>query len=103
MLQLNPPIIQTAQAVLHIVERHTHSGIAKFAHKSKFNAGENIVNLIALAAPHRMVLQSSGRYARTCHVGRDIGLDSRTGTQTDVLTVITGASGVLVTAFPGRP
>lgn len=101
--ELNPPIVQTELGLEHILERHTHNGIAKYVRKSKFNAEENVATLIALAAPYRMVLQPSGRYARTHDAGRFIGYDSTTGTMTTLVTVITDASGNLTTAFPGSP
>jgi len=86
----------------HVLARHTHNGIAKYSRKSKFNAGENIAELIALAAPQPMVSQPSGRYARTYNAGRTIGYDSTTGTMTSLVSVITDASGNLTTAFPGN-
>lgn len=101
--ELNPPIIQTAQGIAHVIDRHTHNGIMRFTRKSKFNAGENIADLIARAVPYSMVLQPSGRYARTYSAGRIIGYDGTTGAVTDFVTVITDVSGELTTAFPGRP
>ena len=103
VLKLNPPIVQTARGLAHVLQRHTHNGIARYVHKSKFSVGENIANLIARAAPYPMVLQPSGRYARTYSAGRIIGYDSTTGAMTDFVTVITDVSGDLITAFPGRP
>ena len=101
--ELNPPIVQTVPGLAHTLERHTHSGITKYLRKSKFNVGENVAALIALAAPYRMVLQPSGRYARTYNAGRMIGYDSTIGTMTSLVSVITDASGNLTTAFPGNP
>ena len=103
MYELNPPIVQTAQGMIHVLERHTHNGIAKYRRKSKFNTSEDISSLIALAARHRMILQPSGRYARTFAAGRIIGYDGTTGTMTEIVSVITDVSGELVTAFPGNP
>ena len=101
--ELNPPIVQTAQGLAHILQRHTYNGIARYIRKSKFNAGEDVAALIALAAPYQMVLQPSGRYARTYDAGRVIGFDTTMGVLTSLVTVITDASGNLTTAFPGNP
>jgi hypothetical protein len=100
---LNPPIVQTPSGIAHVIERHTHNGIARYIRKSKFNAGENITELIDLAANQQIVLQPSGRYARTYDAGRVIGFDSTMGTMTTLVTVITDANGNLTTAFPGNP
>src|SRR5262249_42451749 len=101
--ELNPGIIITSQGLQHVIERHTLSGIAKFAGKSKFNAGEDVVRLIESATQQRMVQQANGNFARTFDVGRIIGFDRNIGAQTSLMTVITRADGSLVTAFPGRP
>ena len=103
MILLNPPINQTASGLRHVRERHTESGIARFAHKSKFHRGEDVSALIAAATHHRVILQPNGRLARTYDTGRIIGYDSTAGRQTTVVTVVTDQSGDLVTAFPGEP
>ncbi len=100
---LNPPILQTSRGLAHVIDRHTYSGIPRFANKSKFNLGENISELISQATHHPMTRQPNGRYARTFNAGRNIGLDRTTGGQTSTMTVVTEPDGTLVTAFPGRP
>ena len=100
---LNPGIKVTPNGLQHVIERHTHSGIAKFAGKSKFNTGEDVVGLIESATQQRMVQQANGNFARTFDVGRNIGFDRNVGAQTSWMTVITRADGSLVTAFPGLP
>jgi hypothetical protein len=100
---LNPPINITQKGLQHVVDRHTASGIAKFASKSKFNPGENIADLITAGTQQPMVQQAGGRFARTFDVGRNIGLDRATGGQTSIMTIITEGNGSLVTAFPGVP
>ena len=100
---LNPPIRINDRLTGHVLPRHTSDGPAKFAGKSKFNEGEDLESLILRATQAPMVRQSSGNYARTIDVGRDIGFDRTAKEQTSVLTVITTPSGDLVTAFPGAP
>lgn len=85
------------------MDRHTYNGIAKSAGKSKFNAGENITELVRSGAQMPGVRQVNGRIARTFDAGRDIDFDRSLGQQTNIMTVITEADGTLVTAFPGRP
>jgi len=101
---LNPPIIQTIKGLQHTIDRHTYSGIAKWAGRSKFNAGENVSELVSSGTQQLMQQQKNGNYARTYDVGRTIGIDRNMGGRpTSVMTVITRANGELVTAFPGRP
>jgi RHS repeat-associated protein len=97
------PILQTTEGLAHVIDRHTYSGIPKFANKSKFNVGENVSALISQATHQPMAKQPNGRYVRTFDVGRDIGLDRITGGQTSTMTVVTEPDGTLVTAFPGKP
>lgn len=47
--------------------------------------------------------QVSGRLAYTVDAGRTIGIDRTTGVGTSIYTVITDATGNLITAFPGLP
>jgi len=100
---LGQPILVTQRGLQHVVERHTNSGIRRFARKSKFNPGENLTELLRGGTQHRMVRQRNGRFARTCDVGRRIGVDRATGGQTSIMTIITEWDGTLVTAFPGTP
>ena len=100
---LNPPINVTPKGLEHVIERHTHSGIAKYAGKSKFNAGEDVVDLIRSGTQQPMVQQANGNFARTFDMGRSIGVDRTTNQATSVMTVITKPDGTLVTAFPGTP
>jgi len=100
---LNPGINLTEKGMGHTIARHTHSEIAEFAGKSKFNAGEDIGQLIRSGTQMPMVRQGNGNYARTFNVGRSVGIDRGTGGQTSMMTIITNARGDLVTAFPGVP
>ncbi|MBI4600879.1 MAG: hypothetical protein HY721_02865 [Planctomycetes bacterium] len=100
---LNPPIKVTREGMQHVLDRHTVNDIAKYAGKSKFNAGEDIASLIDLGTQQPMVRQVNGNYARTFSVGREIGADRATGNATSIMTVITRPDGTLVTAFPGKP
>ena len=103
MKLLNPGIKITTEGLKHALDRHTYSGIARFAKKSKFNSAENVVDLIKSAEQQPMVKQPNGRFARTFDVGRNIGIDRNTGNQTSIMTVIVEPDGTLVTAFPGAP
>ena len=87
----------------NVTERHTVNSIAKYAGKSKFNAGEDIGQLIRDSTQQPMVPQKNGNFARTFDVGRRIGIDRTTGQATSTVTVITRPDGTLVTAHPGRP
>lgn len=87
----------------HVVERHTVNDIAKFAGKSKFNAGEDLSVLINSGTQQRMIQQANGNFARTWDAGRSIGIDRVTSQETSFLSVITRPNGELVTAFPGHP
>ena len=94
----------TPQGMQHVVERHTYSGIADYANKSKFTSAENLQALIEGSSQQPMARQPNGNYARTFNVpNRTVGLDCTTGNQTSTVTVITKPDGTLVTAFPGRP
>lgn len=100
---LNGPIEITERGMAHVVNRHTVNGIAKYANKSKFNQGEDLEALINSGTQQRVVLQPNGNYVRTWDVGRAIGVDRSTGSQTSVMTVVTRQNGELVTAHPGPP
>jgi hypothetical protein len=100
---VNSPIKITEKGMRHVIERHTINDIGKFAGKSKFNAGEDVANLIQSATQQPVVKQVNGRYVRTFDVGRDIGLDRVSGQKTSIMTIITEFDGTLVTAFPGTP
>ena len=99
---LNPPINLTERGLAHTLERHAAGGAARFAGKSKFNAGEDVAALVRSGTQQPMVRQANGNFARTFDVGRDIGFDRNTGGPTSIMTIITRANGDLVTAFPGR-
>jgi hypothetical protein len=100
---LNGPISITQKGLQHTLERHTYSGIAKYAGKSKFNAGEDVVGLIQSGTQQRMVQQANGNFARVFDAGRNIGIDRATGQQTSWMSIITKPDGSLVSAFPGVP
>ena len=100
---LNPPINITNKGFKHTIERHTDSGIAKFADKSKFNSDINIKELIQSATQKPVKMQRNGNSARTFDTGKNIGVDMSTGKQTSIMTVITDKKGDLVTSFPGSP
>jgi RHS repeat-associated protein len=100
---LNPPINITGKGLKHTLERHAAGGAARFAGKSKFNAGEDIAALIRSGTQQPMVRQANGNFARTFDVGREIGFDRNVGGPTSIMTIITRSNGDLVTAFPGRP
>lgn len=100
---LNGPINLTQKGMAHILERHTVNNIAKFAGKSKFNAGEDIAGLITRATQQPMVPQANGNFQRIFNAGRNIGVDRATGQATSTMTVITNRDGDLITAFPGLP
>jgi len=96
------PIAISEARLAHVYERHAVGGPARFAGKSKFNPGEDIVGLIRLGARQPTVRQANGRYLRTFDVGRTIGIDRNTGQSTSIMTIITDGDN-LWTAFPGRP
>ena len=100
---LNPPIKLTTAGMAHVVERHTNSGIAKYANKSKFTDGEDLAQLIQRTTQEPMLTQPNGNFARVLDVGRSIGFDRQQQSITSIMTVITKPTGELVTAFPGRP
>jgi hypothetical protein len=57
--------IKTTPADLqHALDRHTYSGISKYAGKSKFNPGEDISGLINAGNGVAPTLQSNGKFAR---------------------------------------
>jgi RHS repeat-associated protein len=96
-------IIITEDGLAHVIQRHTINNIAKFANKSKFLPGEDIVKLVLGASGAPMLAQASGNFARVIDAGRAIGIDRATGLPTSIYTVITTVENVLVTAFPGMP
>ncbi|MFN0062269.1 MAG: hypothetical protein ACKVPX_07110 [Myxococcaceae bacterium] len=98
---LNPPVHVTPKGLMHTINRHTESGMSRFLNKSKFNAGEDIRQLVQAGTQQPMVRQANGRFARTFDIGRNIGIDRATGQQTRWVTIITEADGSLVTTFPG--
>lgn len=100
---LNPPISITGKGLAHTLERHAAGGVARFAGKSKFNAGEDIAKLIRSGTQQPMVRQANGNFARTFDVGREIGFSRNVGGPTSIMTIITDRNGNLVTAFPGQP
>ncbi|HEY8209542.1 MAG TPA: hypothetical protein VIG99_18775 [Myxococcaceae bacterium] len=86
----------------HVLERHFPGG-AKSAGKSLFSAGETVPGLVRAAEPVVPTPQQGGTLQRVVNAGRVIGVDRATGSPTTIYTVITDASGNLVTAFPGVP
>ena len=97
---LNPPI--NLKGLAQTLERHAAGGVAKFAGKCKFGAGEDIGALIRSGTQQPMVRQANGNFARTFDVGRVIGFDRDTGGPTSIMTIITRRNGNLVMAFPGQ-
>lgn len=102
-IPLNPGIKLTPKGMKHVTDRHTDSGIAKFAAKSKFDKGEDLEALIKQTTQHPMAQQANGNFTRTVDMGRSIGIDRATGQPTNIMTVVTKPDGTLVTAFPGYP
>ncbi|MEZ4713145.1 MAG: RHS repeat-associated core domain-containing protein [Caldilineaceae bacterium] len=100
---LNPPIKMTKKGLQHVLDRHTYSGISKYAKRSKFSPGENVEELIQSATQMPMTRQANGNYQRIVKANRTIGIDRTTGQPTDMYTVITDSNYNLVTAFPGVP
>jgi RHS repeat-associated protein len=93
----------TEKGLAHVLERHVAGGALATGNKSIFAAGENLPALIRGAGSVAPTVQSTGRLAYTVDAGRIIGIDRATGAGTSVYTVITEATGELVTAFPGIP
>jgi filamentous hemagglutinin len=72
--------------------------------KSRFFSDENIADLITSGTHQQAVKQVSGNnFERVFDVGRNIGIDVKTGKPTSIMTIVTQPSGRLVTAFPGTP
>ncbi len=93
----------TEEGMEHVLDRHAADG-TKNAGKSLFNGSKNeIKSLIKKAGSTTPTTQANGNLARVVDAGRTIGVDSATGAPTSTYTVITKASGNLVTAFPGKP
>lgn len=93
----------TEEGMDHVLERHTADGV-KSAGKSLFKGSRGeIKSLFKKAASTTPTKQANGNLARVVNAGRTIGEDRATGAPTSTYTVITKASGDLVTAFPGRP
>ncbi len=89
-------------ASVHVLARHFAGG-AQTAGKSLFSAGETVSGLVRFAQNITPVLQQGGNFQRIVDAGRTIGIDRATGLPTSTYTVITGASGNLITMFPGVP
>jgi RHS repeat-associated protein len=93
----------TGKGLQHVFERHVASEAGSVVGKSVFAENVTITRLIADADGVAPVLQANGNLARTVNAGRTIGIDRLTGSATSTYTVITRATGELVTAFPGTP
>jgi RHS repeat-associated protein len=93
----------TEEGMEYVLERHAADGV-KSAGKSLFKGSKGeIKSLIKKAASTTPTKQANGNLARVVNAGRTVGVDRATGAPTSTYTVITKASGDLVTAFPGRP
>jgi hypothetical protein len=93
----------TEDGMTHVLERHAADG-TKNAGKSLFKGSQGeIKSLIKKAGSTSPTTQANGNLARVVDAGRTIGVDRATGAPTSTYTVITKASGDLVTAFPGKP
>jgi hypothetical protein len=104
-----PPVPAAPQAIkigqeglAHVLERHFPGG-ARSAGKSLFNTGETVPSLVRVAEAVVPTSQRGGTFQRIVNAGRTIGIDRATGSPTSIYTVITDATGNLVTAFPGVP
>ncbi len=86
-----------------VLETHTAGGVLATANKSLFNSTEEVRGLIQAAESVDPVGQVGGNFERIVDAGRIIGTDRTTGQATSIYTVITDASGNLITAFPGKP
>jgi len=85
----------------HVLDRHVIGGVLSKG-KSLFAAGEDVQALIKAA--ESVTPTASRRYfVRVVDAGRIIGTDRATGTATSMYTVVTDASGELITAHPGLP
>lgn len=96
------PIEITQGALRHVMDRHAPGG-ARNAGKSTFFAAGSIRSLISDAIYYMPVQQSGDNMQRVIDAGRPIGIYRATGKPTNIYTVITTPSGMLVTAFPGPP
>jgi len=92
----------TQQGLTHIVERHALNGSLS-AGKSIFYETRSIPQLIVDAGRVSPVRQANGNLVYVVNAGRTIGVDRLTSSPTSIYTVVTKASGELVTAFPGAP
>lgn len=104
-LLLNPPIIIDQTIFQKILSKHTLNQIKAFAGKSKFAETEDILELIRSTTqiPKEPQGNSQYKFQRVKYFDRVIGFDKVTGTGTNIITVITNASDVLITAHPGLP
>jgi RHS repeat-associated protein len=97
--------IQVSAARLsHVLERHFPGG-SESAGKSEFYDGEEFLALLRASQSVLPRLQAfGGNFQRIVHAGRYIGMDrNNMYLPTQMYTVITDASGNLITMFPGVP
>jgi hypothetical protein len=99
--KISEQIIITTDRLQHVIDRHNFD--SKFDNVSKFNKGENIVELIKSSVNQPTINQTKNVLQRTFDVGRNIGIDRATKMPTSILTVITNTSNKLITSFPGKP
>jgi hypothetical protein len=79
------------------------NNLPQYSNKSKFWPQVDIRQLINQASRVPAIPQPNGNFARIVDAGKNIGIDRTTGLPTRIYTVITNASGELVTTFPGEP
>lgn len=87
----------------HIIKYHTASQWPTHANKSKFNAGEDLIELINQASLQQPTTTKRQHIVRTFDAGHNIGTDRHSKKATSVVTVITRLNGDLVNMFPGPP
>ncbi len=93
-----------ADALVHVIERHVATNIAKYAGKSKFLPAIDIIDLIKAAESVAPIKQARGNLARIIDAGVIIGEDKLSGLgKTSIYTVITDVRDTLITMFPGLP
>lgn len=103
---VNPrKIVQTDAGMNKVRDFHVEGGKnANLKKKSLFYRSQDVSALIRKAEGTPAFWQPRyGHFQRMVKMDRPIGRLQKTGTPTDVYTVITDAEGNLVNAFPGRP
>lgn len=90
------------KALAHIEARHIAPWPEKFP-TSLFFPDVDLNRLLVKATKIPRRLQNGGNYERILEASRLIGIDRRSGSPTEIYTVITSPQEKLITIFPGKP